>query len=62
MPELETKVSIDLELKCNDCGDNLSCDITEDKWGSPIIKVDPCPNCLTAELERGIEEGEKNAQ
>lgn len=62
MPELETEVSIDLELKCNDCGGDLSCDIVKDKWGSPIIYVDPCSDCLTAELEKGIEQGEKNAR
>lgn len=62
MPELETKVAIDFHLKCNECGNNLSCDITEDKWGCPVIKVDLCSDCLTAELEKGIEEGEKNAQ
>lgn len=61
MPELETEVSIDIDVSCNDCGRDLSCNITKDKWGSPIINVDPCPDCLTAELEKGIEQGEENA-
>jgi hypothetical protein len=61
MPELETKVSIDITVNCSDCGRGLTCDINEDKWGSPIIKVYPCLDCLAGEYERGIEEGEKNA-
>lgn len=58
---IETKVNIDITVRCNECGGELSCDIDEDKWGSPIIKADPCPDCLNAELEKGIEEGEKHA-
>lgn len=61
MPNFETKVDIEITLNCHDCGGDLSCDIKEDKWGTPIIGVDPCSNCLLSEYERGIEEGKKNA-
>jgi len=61
MPDLETIVFIDLTIYCNDCGEKLSWESTNDRNEDPVIDVDPCSNCLLNEYERGIEEGGKNA-
>ena len=46
-------------LECNVCGKGLSLAVSgKDRYGNPILKVDPCSNCLSDEYRRGLEDSE----
>lgn len=44
MPELEAKITIDFDIFCSDCGNDLKENISIDKHNN--IYIDICPNCI----------------
>lgn len=60
--EVETTVFVEMVLECNECGGALSGEQRNTKADPITLYVEPCTDCLTAELEKGIEEGEGHAE
>lgn len=57
MPTLETTAEIEFEVICDNCGATLQADAGTDYRGDAVISVEPCEKCLSAEYEKGREEG-----
>ena len=50
---------IDLTTRCAECGDQLGCEISYDRW-CVIIRITPCQRCLDASYAEGLEHGRED--
>lgn len=49
-------IELEIVMECNVCGKSLSFAIAgKDRYGDPIIKVDPCDSCMKDEYNRGAD-------
>ncbi len=48
------EVTVDLEVYCRDCGENLSVEVGS---GSTALEVTPCPICLKRERGEAYDKG-----
>ncbi len=60
--EIEATVFVDTALMCNVCGAALPGEQRRTGEDPIVLYVEPCPDCLITELEKGIAQGEENAQ
>ena len=60
--KLELPAKIEVSVHCKVCNRTLVVEFYEDIHGLLVILAEPCPDCLKAEYELGVEDGQEGTE
>ena len=59
--KFDVTTAVSFEVRCHECGQDLDASTTTDYRGDRIVEVEPCPKCLEAKYDEGLEEGQEES-